>query len=298
MRRAAQELGYVPNLAARNLAQKSSRMLGLLVPDVTDPVHGQIVASFVRAAELRGFTVIVQEGARDRDRRLRSMRTMIEQVAPGIAICGAPADPAKTAAAISPARTVFIFPECHVLPPDADPQLFGIVRSHDAAGIEAVIRHLLDRGCRRLSYVNGPDIGSNRLRRAALISALERVGIEPRIREYQGSTRASELGHICELVRRERPDALICYDDLHALHLLSALNSAGVRVPQDVAVTGFDGIVFADLANPALTTVKQATDRLGKLAAEMLVDAIVDGKALEQLVLPVELVERASSNVG
>jgi LacI family transcriptional regulator len=169
------------------------------------------------------------------------------------------------------------------------------VRSDDEAGMADLVRHLIRRGMQRLSYVNGPDIASNRMRREAVLAALEAAGIEPRIREYAGSTDPERLARLAELVRRERPDALICYDDLHALHVMAALRGVGMAVPGDVAVTGFDGTVFSRLSNPQLTTVVQQSELLGETAVAMLVRSIEQGTAPEDVTVPVTLSLRESS---
>ncbi len=295
VRHAARELGYVPNIAARNLARKASQTLGLLVPDVTDPVHGQIVAGFVRAAEGHGFTVIVQEGAREKSRRERALRTLIEHSALGIAICGATVDPYETAASMAPADTVFILPELEFERTGSGPLPFGLLTSDYVAGIRALVQHLLGLGISRFSYVNGPDIASNRIRRSALLTSLEEANLEPRIREYTGTYEAEGLRRISGLIAKERPEALICYDDLHALHLMNALVQHGISVPKDMVLTGFDDIVFARLFNPGLTTVTQQSEKLGELAATMLARASIDGEALEEILLPVSVAKRGST---
>lgn len=291
----ARALGYVPNLAARNLARRSTRTLGLLVPDVTDPFHGQIVAGFGRVAQAHGFSHIVFEDGRDPERRARALRTMAEHQAPGIALCSAALDPGETAPLFTPAHMLFIAPEVPMTRGDAARPPIGVVRSDEAGGIREITRHLLRHGRRRISYVSGPAIWSNRFRRAALVEALEGAGEEPRLRDFRQPADAEGLAAIAAAVRRERPDALVCYDDLVALHVLDAVQEAGISVPGDVAVTGFDGIAFSRLSRPRLTTVVQKSEALGATAAQMLIDAIDNGGDLREIVLPTRLAIRAST---
>jgi LacI family transcriptional regulator len=290
----ARDLGYVPNAAARSLARQASRTLGLLVPDVTDPVHGLIVAGFGRAADSRGYTVIVMDGSLDAARRSRSLRTLLEHQAQGVAFCSTPVSPKQTIAEIQPAHAVFLMPEGgHQRSPDDAP--LGCIRADDEHGIRLLIEHLLETGRKRFSYVNGPDIASNRLRRGAVLKSLESFGVEPRIREYSTSLEQADLDNVARLVARERPDALMCYDDKMALHLLDALRRENLSVPDDVAVTGFDGIPFAAISNPRLTTVVQPAELLGEIAANALFDAIETGAPPPDLTLPVTLAIRGSS---
>jgi LacI family transcriptional regulator len=294
IRGVARDLGYVPNAAARNLARQASNTLGLLVPDVTDPIHGLIVAGFGRAADSRGYTVIVMDGSRDEARRARSLRTLTEHQAQGIAFCSTPLSPKETVEQIRPAHAVFIIPEGVDAGAPDDPPL-GRIRADDEHGIRLLVEHILETGKQRLSYVNGPDVASNRIRRNAILKSLESFGIEPRIREYWTSLEQADLDNVARLVARERPDALMCYDDKMALHLLDALRREGLRVPDDVVVTGFDGIPFAAISNPRLTTIVQPAELLGETAANALFNAIEDGTPPPDLTLPVTLAIRGSS---
>lgn len=294
IRRVAREFGYVPNAAARSLARQTSKTLGLLVPDVTDPIHALIVAGFGRAADSRGYTVIVMDGSRDEARRARSLRTLIEHQAEGIAFCSTPLSMREIIAEIRPAHAVFIMHEGSDASSQSDTPL-GRVRADDEHGIRLTVEHLLALGKQRFSYVNGPDIASNRLRRSAILRSLEALGIEPRIREYSTGEEQTDFEAVARLVARERPDALLCYDDKMALHMLDALRREDVAVPDELAVTGFDGIPFAAISNPRLTTVIQPADLLGETAAGALFDAIENGTPPPDITLPVTLAIRGSS---
>src|SRR5262249_13394500 len=161
------------------------------------------------------------------------------------------------------------------------------------------IDHLSIAGRHRVSYVNGIDTLSNRRRRAAMLNALQRKGIEPRIREYtMDGADPADCRTVAHLIALERPDALICYDDKMALQLLDALRQLDIRVPEDVAVTGFDDVPYAAISNPRLTTVAQPADRLGAMAVDFLCTAIETGAAPPDVVLPVELMIRESSMRG
>ena len=297
VRRIANELGYVPNAAARSLARNSSRTLGLIVPDVTDPVHGLIVAGFGRVAEAHGYTMIMLDGARDEARRDRGLRTLQEHQAQGVAFCSSPISPIRARAELNWTQTVFILPENEEVA-DATDSMLGRIRADDGAGISQLIQHLLSLGKTQFAYVNGPEIASNRLRRAIILKTLETLSNDPRIREYSAtSAEREQLDHVAALVARERPDALMCYDDKLALHLLDALRRHNVRVPQDVAVTGFDGIPFSAISNPRLTTVVQPAESIGEVAAMALIEAIDTGLPPGDVTLPVTVAIRGSSRV-
>lgn len=289
----AHDLEYVPNLAARRLASRRSRTLGLVIPDMTDPMHGGVVTGFEGVAAERGYMVIVLNGLRDVQREARAIRELRSHQADGVAFCGTLTDPSLAEAAIRPAKAVFIDPENprHLPPPAEAASLF----TDEARGILELVTHLHATGRTRLSYVAGPPIASDKMRRDAIGSSLETLGLEPRIREYAPAETWEDHLRIVDLVARERPEALVCYDDRAALTLMSALRERGVRVPDDVAVTGFDDIPFARLANPRLTTVAQPVEEMGARSAAMLIDAITTREAQPSLVLPVQVIVREST---
>ncbi len=289
VREMARALGYVPNLAARSLAGKTARILGLLVPDVTDPLHAQVVAGFGRTAAEQGYALFVIETGRDRVRSEAAVRTLLEHRVQAIGFASDPLDPRETSAALGPVRAVFLMPEV------AGAAGAGVLRSDEVAGMRALTRHLLRHGRTRLSWVHGPDIPSNRLRREALLAALEEAGVEPRLREFRRPEGEEALRGLADAVRRERPDALVCYDDVTALFVMDAVQEAGLSVPGDVAVTGFDGVAFSRLSRPRLTTVVQPAERIGSEGAAMLIAAVAEGHDLREGVLPTRLAIRASS---
>ena len=95
--------------------------------------------------------------------------------------------------------------------------------------------------------------------------------------------------------RRDLPEALVCYDDQLALWLMDALRNLGIRVPDDVGIVGFDGIPFAGISNPRLTTVAVPSAEMGRVAASTLIQAVHDGVLPDGVVLPVEIVVREST---
>jgi DNA-binding LacI/PurR family transcriptional regulator len=103
------------------------------------------------------------------------------------------------------------------------------------------------------------------------------------------------VGQLAAEIAADLPDAVVCYDDKLALALMDALRDIGLRVPEDVGVVGFDGIPFAAIANPRLTTVAVPTAELGRQAARLLIDAVHTGVLPDGVLLPVEIVVREST---
>lgn len=293
---AANDLEYVPNVAARNLASRQSRTLGLMVPDVTDPMHAGVVSGFESVASSHGYPVIVLNSQRDPHRESRAIRELRAHQVAGVAFCGLVTDTGAALAAVRPSPAVFVGPEG--LRSSSIPTTSGHVLAAEADGMRQLVHHLAETGRHRISYLAGPPMASDRVRRDSITKALESIGLEPRLREFAAARDWDDYTRIVGLVVRERPEALVCYDDRAALMLMSALREQGVRVPDDVAVTGFDDIPFARLANPQLTTVAQPIEQMGERAARMLLEAIRTGRIPDTEVFPVELMVRESTALG
>lgn len=296
VRRAAAELEYVPNHAARSLARSATLTLGLMVPDVVDPMHGLVVRGFEQVAEASGYAVLIISGFRDEAQEARGLGVFRSHQVDAVALCGTTMAISAATGTLGRVPVMFIGPEDRKAGDTQDPGSRAVVlMPDDEEGMARLVAHLLATGRSRLSYLNGPAIRSNEARRRATAAALEAAGLEPRLREYAAIRSWRECHRIVELIARERPDAIVCYDDESALHLLAALRAGGLRVPQDVAVTGFDDIPFAEIANPTLTTVAQPMEEMGARAARSLLETIRSGEAPPSQRIPLALRVRESS---
>ncbi|MDR7422435.1 MAG: LacI family DNA-binding transcriptional regulator [Armatimonadota bacterium] len=292
--RAAARLGYVPNQAARSLVTRTTRTFGLMIPDVTDPVHGQVVTGFEQAAAEAGYTVIMANGFADPQRERRAIALFLAHRADGVALMGSVLPQARVRATVRPAPVVFINGEHVALAGYASDLATGCIRSDDLSGIDALVRHLVEGGRRRIGYAHGRPSASDLTRRDAAARALRRAVPGSRLIEYGGEGWRSESA-LAGLIARDRPDAVLCYDDKLALRTIAALRTLGVRVPGDIAVAGFDDIPFAALSNPALTTVAQRSEEMGRLAVGMLRSALERAQMPRSITLPVQLVVREST---
>lgn len=293
----AARLGYVPNQAARSLVLRATRTLGLLVPEVTDPIHGQAVAGFEDEAALQGYTVIMANGFDQPDREARALQVFARHQVDGIAVLGGVLDQRTVLASVHPSRVVFVDGENPALAGAMQDLPLGCIRADDGAGVAALMAHLVAAGRRRFAYVAGPPVASSVLRGAAIVRTLTAAGLPSQDLGYYPGVNidAASAPAFAARVADDRPDALLCYDDKLALVVMDALRTQGLRVPDDVAVTGFDDIPFARLANPRLTTVAQPAAEMGRRAVGMLLGAIDTGVMQASMRLPVQLIMRESS---
>jgi LacI family transcriptional regulator len=291
VRAAAAKLGYVPNAAARSLRAKRTHILGLLLDDLADPVHGKVAAGFEAAAASQGHAVFIMTGLHDPDREQRALTAFVEHRADGIALASCVIDPADVHARVPAERVVFVQPDYPRLADGREPPARGVLRSNDAGGFAMTVRHLVEQGYRRLAYV-GPGSGSSdALRRAAASDALAGTPAARMRFLDSGVDGWRDPSDVAGALAEDPPDAVVCYDDKLALALLDRLRSTRLLVPDDLAIVGFDGIPAARESRPRLTTVDVPSVELGRRAAEMLMIAGRDGGRLPPSeILPVHLI--------
>lgn len=290
VRAAALKLGYVPNAAARSLRARRTHILGLLLDDLADPVHAKVAAGFEEAAASQGYAVFIMTGLHDPEREQRALRAFVEHRADGIVLASCVSDPGDVHKAVPADRVVFVQPDYPALADGREPPKRGVLRTDDVGGVAAMVGHLAERGYERITYV-GPGTGaSDALRRSAASAALEDLGL-PALRVIKtGMDGWRDPAEAARALAADPPDAVLGYDDKLVLALLDALRATSLEVPDDVAVTGFDGITPALQSRPRLTTIAVPSVEVGRRAVEMLTTGLREGAMPSSEVLPVSLV--------
>jgi LacI family transcriptional regulator len=298
VRAAAGELGYVPNVAARSLRVRKTRAFGLLLPDLGDPVHAQVASGFETEAAAAGYSVIIVAAGNVAEEERRAMTVFIERATDGICLASCVLDPAEATALAGAVPVAFLQPDHACRSAHREQLPPGVVVADDAAGVAQAVRHLLMTGHRDIAYLGLDGRASDRLRRTTVRLVLRTdADRSPRMMRLPGDAWTTPQAVGAALGPRP-PDAVVCYDDKLALSLLDGLRMRGLAVPDDVAVTGFDDIPFARLANPRLTTVATPVVKMGRMAARALLDAVDCGTLPPAQVMPVELVIRESSGAA
>lgn len=293
---AANQLGYLPNLTARALRRQQTDMVGLLLPTLSDPMNGQVGMAIHQAITDTGYTVLAATTDGQADWETEAIRLFAQHRAAGTIIVGSVLRPRDVIEIAGTERVVFVLP-CHgsLAGYNNDP-LFGTIRADDPAGIRATVKHLLDQGIKRPAFVGGPLRAAHVTRRMAAEQAVAESDVSGPLIIYPAVNAGFTIPRsLMNRILRDKPDALICYDDFTALRLMHALHEHKIRIPEDIAVCGFDDIPFARMASPPLTTVAQPTDRMGRLAVRMLLECIDTGKMPESRMEPVRFVPRAST---
>jgi DNA-binding LacI/PurR family transcriptional regulator len=282
VRLAAEELGYRPNVAARTLRTGTARTVGLVVTDVTHPFFGPVLRGAQAAAWRAGYAVTLVDVANDPDRERASFEALRAGPADGYMFFTV--DPPEGSGE-------------HVVAIEVSPPGMPFVRVDTEHGTDLAVRHLLALGHRRIGHLgSGLDAETFRFRRARLLALLAEAGIEPGAYATAEFTFDDARRAALELLSGpERPTAVYCDDDLLAGGVYLAARELGLRIPEDVAVVGFDDLPFAQVFDPPLTTIAIDPEELGAAAFEVLA-AVMAGEPGERgRILPVELVVRGST---
>lgn len=289
----ASRLGYWPHGIARSLTTSRTHTLGVVMPDLFGEFFSEVVHGMDLAGREQGLHLLVTRSSSSADEltsALRSMRGRVDGL-----IVMAPDFDASPALQQSPGTvpTVLLVPA--ITPPGCDS-----VSIANADGAAMVVRHLIGLGHRTIAIIGGPERNIDaQQRRDGYRAALARARIPRSARfEYRGDF-SEESGYEAarELLRGKlRPSAIFAANDYMAVGALGALHDAGVQVPEEVAVTGFDDIALARYLIPALTTVHVDMLELGRRAVGLLLDrgGREGGGAGRSEVLATSLVVRSS----
>jgi DNA-binding LacI/PurR family transcriptional regulator len=295
VRQIADNLKYVPNVAARNLVLQSSATFGLMTPDVTDPIHAQVVTGFQQQAAQHEYSVILSNGFRDAATERRALREFAAHRVAGAAVMGCVLPQREVKRLLAPSPVLFIGSEHVSSRGVADDMARGCLRPDDRDGMRQVVDHLIARGYRSVAYVSGSSGATEIIRHDALVAALAERGRAKPVVHRAADVDAEGLRLAADRIRKRPPDAVVCYDDKTALLLMDELRTAGVTVPDDVGIVGFDDIPFARISNPRLTTVSQRSDDLGRISVDFLLSTLVSGRLPDSQLMPVTLLVRETT---
>jgi len=292
VRLAAEELGYVPNRAARNLRRRRSGNITFISPDVGNPYFAEVIVAVQEVAQRHGYLMDII-AANDEAEKLQAIARLGGGISDGI-ITSAPTQAVWDGLQGLSARGV----ACVTLQDQGgDPAIPAVCIDLELGGHTAT-RHLIGLGHRRIAYVSGRQSFPLRARERVhgYRRALREAGL-PEDRVEHSNSMAGGAEAVEALLSRPgpRPDALFVFNDLMAVGVLHALRRHKLRVPDDMAVVGFDGIALGDFTTPTLTTVRHPRAELGRAAASSLIRLMQrDATDVPSTLLPGLLVVRES----
>ena len=293
-------LGYHPNVTARRLRTGRSGVIALAFPELPSPYFAELAVQVIAAARRHGCTVLMDDTAGNPGAELRIASGLGDPMIDGVILSPLGLDQAALAAR---ERQIPL-----VLLGEAD---FGLVCDHvqidNVAAARAATAHLVEEGYRRIAAIGWQDPSPRSTAQQRLLGysqALQEAGLSadpslyPPVRSYFRRDGAEAMRRLLKLP--ERPDAVFCFNDLMALGALRAVHEAGLRVPQDIALVGFDDVEEAEYSIPSLTTVAPDKARIAEAAVGLLIDRVANGYSTPcELIRPgFRLVVRESSRRG
>jgi len=291
----AHDLGYRPNKMAQALRSQKTKTIGIVVTDIANPFFSRLVKAIGAQARDNDYSIILADTDEDLDKEREAIQLMLAEQVDGLLLTPVQTS-AETVEALLADAFPFVLLGRHFLDLETP-----FVDSDDVRGGGLAAAHLIDQGCERVAIINGPaHISSARHRLLGYRRALEDHGRAPLPGHVLEHAITMQDGYRLALRLFEsgptRPDGVFVYSDLVALGAMQAARELGLRIPEDVALVGYDDIEFSSFLDIPLTTVRIPKAELGKQALSIL-QQLMQGEtpAPAQVKLDVELVVRRTS---
>jgi LacI family transcriptional regulator len=265
---AIDEIGYLPNTQARALVSGRSRMLGLIVSEITNPFFPELVREFEGLAVAHGYEVLIGSTNHDATRTESLIRRMVQRNVDGVAV--------MTFGVEQDLVQKLVESEFPLVFADSGPALpnVRVLKVDYSEGIRQGVQHLAALGHRHIAFISGPlHMRSARARRDAYVRSMAEIGLEAPADEMVEGDHSMEGGRAAmeALLRRGNlPTAVMCSNDQTAIGVLHTLYRTTHGVPQEISVVGFDDIQLAQFILPPLTTVQMSCRELAAAAVEAL----------------------------
>jgi LacI family transcriptional regulator len=287
-------LGYETNLVTRETsADKKNGTIALIVPDISNPFFSELTRAVEEFSRCNGFNIILCNSDDQGHKEKSYIETLTKRNIEGI-IFVSTSLAHNDIAEIDRLQIPYVF-----IDRAPNSETFTVIRVKNYEGAKLAVQHLLEMGCRKIAHIYGPQ---------EFPAAKDRLkGYEDAVSHYSwyspsllvpGFFRIDGGKHAIEVLLKRHPDVdgIFISSDMMAVGALKALHNLGVKVPDQIAVCGFDGIGITELVNPDITTVAQPIEKIGSFAAELLIKKI-KGVLMEDRVyeLEVSLIPRKST---
>lgn len=298
VRAAAAKLGYRPSAIARGLKMGRTFNLGVLYSDdsnvgFTHSYFSPVLQSFKAEAERRGYDITFITHHMERNNMSYLEHCLYRNVDGVCIVCSHFDDPEVVELMSGPLPVVTIDHVFHN---------HSCIQSENRQGMAELTRHILSMGHTRIAYIHGDNTSVTDVRLTSFVRTMREAGLEAEERYmikglYHNPAAAREA--VEKLLRlRPRPTCIIMPDDYAALGGMEAIRSAGLRIPQDISIAGYDGVALLQMCRPRLTTVAQDTAGIGQAAARKLVHLIEQPRTTFQEIIPLPCTLIPGETVG
>jgi DNA-binding LacI/PurR family transcriptional regulator len=294
VQKAIKKFDYHPNTHAQSLALGKSKMIGLLVSDIANPFFPEIIKSVESAVFSNGYSLILLNTDYDTKRAIEYVHRLLQMRVAGIILMNSEFDESFVKEA-KLRRTSIVFHDQHIV----DEKMSTIILDYDV-GISEAVQHLVSLGHTDIAHIAGShEIYSGVIRENAFKAAIKkyvRGAGKPRI--YEGDFRFEGGRHAARriLAEKKRPTGVVVANDMMALGAMQEFKAAGLSIPGDISIIGFDDISFASLSEPPLTTVCSPRVEIGRRAVEALLLTVDRPHQLGvEIKIPTYLITRGST---
>ena len=284
IKKSAIEMGYIYNRRAASLRTSRSGIIGVLVHDIMNPFFAEIILAIEDELGQSRQTFLLCNHRDDIAIQSGFIDTLLQFGADGVIISPAIGTTSQDIERIETAGLPAVMIARWVQGSNAP-----VFRGDDKQGIRIATRHLLELGHRRIAFIGGRrETSTGRDRREGYLAAMHEYSIEPEAAWQMGSEATRKAGYDSVHALFEsgvKPTAIVCFNDLVAIGVMSGLRSMGLSPGKDIAVTGYDDIAEAEIAAPALTTVWNGQQEAGRLAARAMIATLSGSEAPRGVVL-------------
>ena len=286
VRDAAAKLNYTPSASAQGLAKGRNFTVGVLIPDLSNPYFPDVVKGIHNLATPSNYRLLIADSDGSPEDEISIIRDMLRQV-DGI-ILVSPRMSIDDLKSLENAQSPVVL--INRMEPGVGLPSVGV---DNFSAMSELIGHLASLGHKRIAFMSGPKQSWQQRERARAVLHASNFGISVEEIPTGGSIAAGVQA--LDLAMQAKPTAAICFNDLVALGVLSRAAELGIRVPEDLSVTGFDDIEFSSFSNPPLTTIRSPQIALGEMAWKILEDQLSGKPGNHQPLMSAEVVIRSST---
>ena len=288
----AQSLGYQPNRVATSLRTGRSHLIGVLLPDIANPVFAPILSGIAESLASEGYAPIVADAGNDSSRQIAFVDNLLNQRVDGLILATVSRDDDVVGHCLDRGMPVVLVNRF-----EFRDRVSSIV-SDDERGMRLAVDHLVSSGHRQIGHLSGPlNTSTGSLRRDGFSRAMAHHGLPVHVEEASHFTREAGVAPARALIAGTAGiTAIVAANDLLALGIFDAMRMLGLRCPDDISVVGHNDMPLVDLISPPLTTVRIEHREMGRGAAKLLLEEIDHrGAAAQHVILQPELIVRAST---
>lgn len=286
------KLDYRPNLLARRLSTGRTEAIGLVTPEIREPFFAELASAVEDEADRHGYTIFMSSTRSDRQREIASLNRLHDRHVDGLIMMTNTPDDGTLAALIGKRRNVVLIDED--IPGVQVPRVFV----ENEIGAYKATRYLIDAGHEKIGYISGPrGLYTVEQRRAGYLRAMNEAGLKVRPEHLAGGSFAPDFSRKATLEflkTRTPPTAIFGSSDYIIIGVMQGLKQAGVSVPGQMSVVGFDDMPLTELFNPPLTAIRQPIEALGRQGFQALFSLLSGKQPPMHNMLPVQLIERES----